>query len=88
MINVAINGYGVIGKRVADAAAAQPDMNGVGVADTATDYRVALARHDQYELYGSTSAAMAEMTSASPIGGSAVVGSALGRPVRCHQHTM
>jgi glyceraldehyde-3-phosphate dehydrogenase/erythrose-4-phosphate dehydrogenase len=29
---VAVNGYGVIGKRVADAAAAQEDMELVGVA--------------------------------------------------------
>ena len=64
MINVAVNGYGVIGKRVADAAAAQPDMQVVGVADTATDYRVALARHHGYDLYGSTEEAVAEMAAA------------------------
>jgi len=28
MIKVAVNGYGTIGKRVADAVAAQPDMEG------------------------------------------------------------
>ena len=64
MINVAVNGYGVIGKRVADAAAAQPDMNVVGVADTATDYRVALAHHHGHALFGSTEAATVAMAAA------------------------
>ncbi len=32
-IRVAVNGYGVIGKRVADAVAAQTDMDLTGVAD-------------------------------------------------------
>ena len=36
-IKVAVNGYGVIGKRVADAVALQPDMELVGVADVAVD---------------------------------------------------
>lgn len=36
-IRVAVNGYGVIGKRVADAVRAMPDMELVGVADVATD---------------------------------------------------
>ena len=35
-IKVAVNGYGVIGKRVADAILAQPDMHLVGIADVAT----------------------------------------------------
>ena len=45
-------------------------MTVVGVADTATDYRVALARHHGYDLYGSTAAAVAEMSSAGldPVG--------------------
>ncbi|MFO7539153.1 MAG: type II glyceraldehyde-3-phosphate dehydrogenase, partial [Chloroflexota bacterium] len=32
-IRVAVNGYGIIGKRVADAVRVQPDMELVGVAD-------------------------------------------------------
>ena len=32
-IRVAVNGYGVIGKRVADAVVAQEDMDLVGVAE-------------------------------------------------------
>ena len=38
-IRVAVNGYGVIGKRVADAVTAQADMTLVGVADIASDWR-------------------------------------------------
>jgi glyceraldehyde-3-phosphate dehydrogenase (NAD(P)) len=34
MIRVGVNGYGTIGKRVADAGAAQPDMELAGVAKT------------------------------------------------------
>jgi glyceraldehyde-3-phosphate dehydrogenase (NAD(P)) len=34
MIKVAINGYGTIGKRVADAVAAQKDMKVIGVSKT------------------------------------------------------
>jgi len=43
-VRVAINGYGVIGKRVADAVRQQPDMDLVGVSDVTTDYRVQTAR--------------------------------------------
>lgn len=53
-IRVAVNGYGVIGKRVADAVAAQDDMTLVGVADVATDWRVAVVRTKGYPLYGAT----------------------------------
>ncbi len=42
-VRVAINGYGVIGKRVADAVAAQDDMELVGVADASFDYRLRVA---------------------------------------------
>ena len=60
-IRVGINGYGVIGKRVADAVALQPDMEVVGVADTATDYRVELARLRGHALFGSTPQATVAM---------------------------
>jgi glyceraldehyde-3-phosphate dehydrogenase (NAD(P)) len=43
MIRVAVNGYGVIGKRVADAVLQQPDMELVGVGDVISDYRVKAA---------------------------------------------
>ncbi|MFQ5795339.1 MAG: type II glyceraldehyde-3-phosphate dehydrogenase [Candidatus Bipolaricaulia bacterium] len=42
-VHVAVNGYGVIGKRVADAVRLQPDMELVGVADVVSDYRVKTA---------------------------------------------
>ena len=53
-VRVAVNGYGVIGKRVADAVAAQDDMTLAGVADVATDWRVTVARAKGYPLYGAT----------------------------------
>lgn len=51
---VAINGYGVIGKRVADAVALQDDMELAGVADVATDWRPRMATRKGYALYGAT----------------------------------
>ncbi|GBD89309.1 glyceraldehyde-3-phosphate dehydrogenase [bacterium BMS3Abin04] len=39
-IKVGINGYGIIGKRVADAVRLQPDMELVGVSDVVSDYRI------------------------------------------------
>ncbi|MFB0535081.1 MAG: type II glyceraldehyde-3-phosphate dehydrogenase, partial [Anaerolineae bacterium] len=42
-VRVAVSGYGVIGKRVADAVRVQSDMELVGVADVVSDYRVKAA---------------------------------------------
>ncbi len=42
-VRVAVNGYGVIGKRVADAVRKQEDMELIGVADIVTDYRIKTA---------------------------------------------
>ncbi|CAN5428667.1 phosphorylating glyceraldehyde-3-phosphate dehydrogenase [soil metagenome] len=39
-IRVAVNGYGVIGKRIADAVALQDDMELVGIVDVVTDWRI------------------------------------------------
>lgn len=50
---VAVNGYGVIGKRVADAVALQDDMELVGVADVSTDYRIRVAVERGYPIYAS-----------------------------------
>ncbi|HEX9015992.1 MAG TPA: type II glyceraldehyde-3-phosphate dehydrogenase [Chloroflexota bacterium] len=52
-VRVAVHGYGVIGKRVADAVALQDDMELVGVADVAHDYRVRVAAERGYPLYAS-----------------------------------
>jgi glyceraldehyde-3-phosphate dehydrogenase (NAD(P)) len=50
---VGVNGYGVIGKRVADAVAAQDDMELVGVADVAIDYRLRIAAERDYPIFAS-----------------------------------
>jgi len=51
MIKVAINGYGTIGKRVADAVAAQPDMEIVGVSKTRPSGEAYIANKRGYPLY-------------------------------------
>ncbi len=50
-VRVGVNGYGVIGKRVADAVALQDDMELVGIADVARDYRVRVAAERRYPIY-------------------------------------
>lgn len=50
---VGVNGYGVIGKRVADAVAAQDDMELVGIADVTTDYRLRVAAVRDLAIYAS-----------------------------------
>ena len=52
-IRIAVNGYGVIGKRVADAIACQDDMDLVGVADISTDWRLQSAGHKGFKLFAS-----------------------------------
>ena len=51
MIKVAINGYGTIGKRVADAVAAQKDMNVIGVSKTRPNAEAFVAKQRGYPLY-------------------------------------
>ena len=51
VIRVAINGYGTIGKRVADAVAAQDDMELVGVTKTSPSFGCDLAVRKKYPLY-------------------------------------
>ena len=53
-IRVAVNGYGVIGKRVADAVVRQDDMELAGIADIGTDWRMRVVRHKGFALYGAT----------------------------------
>ena len=50
-IQVAVNGYGTIGKRVADAVALQPDMDLLGVAKTRPNHEAELAVENGYPLY-------------------------------------
>ncbi|MGA9403346.1 type II glyceraldehyde-3-phosphate dehydrogenase [Haladaptatus sp.] len=51
MLQVGINGYGTIGKRVADAVRAQPDMEIVGVAKTRPNFEAESAVEKGYPLY-------------------------------------
>ncbi|MFC7073451.1 type II glyceraldehyde-3-phosphate dehydrogenase [Halovenus rubra] len=51
MIHVGINGYGTIGKRVADAVRAQPDMEVVGVAKTRPNFEAQTAVEKGFDLY-------------------------------------
>ncbi|HWM50519.1 MAG TPA: type II glyceraldehyde-3-phosphate dehydrogenase, partial [Thermoplasmata archaeon] len=48
---IAINGYGTIGKRVADAVAAQDDMAVAGVVKTKPDFEAKLAVRKGYPMY-------------------------------------
>jgi glyceraldehyde-3-phosphate dehydrogenase (EC 1.2.1.12) len=50
-VKVAVNGYGTIGKRVADAIKLQPDMELVGVAKTSPNYEAFTAVKKGYKLY-------------------------------------
>ena len=69
-VRVAVNGYGVIGKRVADAVRLQSDMALTGVADVVTDYRVRTAVELSIPLFGATEEAVGAMRDAdlAPLG--------------------
>jgi glyceraldehyde-3-phosphate dehydrogenase (NAD(P)) len=60
-IRVVVNGYGVIGKRIADAVAIQDDMELVGVADVVSDWRIKVAVERGYPVYASTPQAVEQM---------------------------
>lgn len=51
MIKVGVNGYGTIGKRVADAINQQPDMKLIGVVKTRPDYKAKAAQIKGYPIY-------------------------------------
>lgn len=63
-IRVAVNGYGVIGKRVADAVTSQQDMTLVGVADVATDWRTRILQTKGVPLFAATPEALDEFQAA------------------------
>ncbi len=63
-IQVAVNGYGVIGKRIADAVAARDDMDLVGVADVVSDWRIRVAVKKGYPVYASTPEGAEQMRAA------------------------
>ncbi len=53
-IRVAVNGYGVIGKRVAAAVVLQEDMSLAGVSDVVTDWRAHMVTRSGFSLFGAT----------------------------------
>ncbi|HZY93355.1 MAG TPA: type II glyceraldehyde-3-phosphate dehydrogenase [Candidatus Bathyarchaeia archaeon] len=61
---VAVNGFGVIGKRVSEAISKQTDMKLVGVADIASDYRVKLGQNKGFTIYASLSEKLPDMKKA------------------------
>lgn len=63
-IKVAVNGYGVIGKRVADAILLQDDMELSGVCDVSSDWRIKVARVNKYDVYAFDSASQQQMNEA------------------------
>ena len=63
-IRVAVNGFGVIGKRVADAVALQDDMELVGVADITSDYRIMMGSNRGYPIYAALAQKREEMRDA------------------------
>jgi glyceraldehyde-3-phosphate dehydrogenase (NAD(P)) len=55
---IAVNGYGTIGKRVADAVARQDDMKVVGVSKMSPNFEARLAVEKGYALYATTKDAL------------------------------
>jgi glyceraldehyde-3-phosphate dehydrogenase (NAD(P)) len=51
MIQVGVNGFGTIGKRVADAVAVQPEMTVIGVAKTKPNFEAHTAGERGYDMY-------------------------------------
>ncbi|WP_418279958.1 type II glyceraldehyde-3-phosphate dehydrogenase [Halorubrum sp. DTA98] len=64
MIRVGVNGYGTIGKRVADAVEAQPDMELVGIAKTRPNYEADAALRRGYSLYAAIADRAGDFTDA------------------------
>ena len=63
-IKVAVNGYGVIGKRVADAVALQDDMELAGVCDIVTDHRIKSAIEKSFQVFAFDDKFKQQMTDA------------------------
>lgn len=60
-IRVALNGYGVIGKRVADAVVRQDDMELTGIADIEADWRMQMGIRKGYRLFSSMKERLSDM---------------------------
>lgn len=69
-VRVLVNGYGVIGKRIADAVVAQSDMELVGIADVVSDWRIKVAAEKGYSIFASTPEAfdVMQMAGLQPVG--------------------
>jgi glyceraldehyde-3-phosphate dehydrogenase (NAD(P)) len=63
-VRVGVNGYGVIGKRIADAVRMQPDMELIGVSDVVSDYRIKTAVTLGIPVYASLDDKSAAMSDA------------------------
>ncbi len=63
MKNIAVIGYGVIGKRVAGAIQLQDDMKLSGVCDIISDWRIQNAVRKKYDIYAATQEATHKMKS-------------------------
>ena len=63
-VRIGINGYGVIGKRVADAVALQNDMELIGVCDVISDWRIKVAVEKKYAVYAFDANYQDQMTAA------------------------
>jgi len=63
-LRVAIMGYGVIGKRVADAVLLQDDMQLAGIADVAADWRLHVAASLDIPMFAAGDDAAAAMKAA------------------------
>ncbi len=61
---IALIGYGVIGKRVADAISLQDDMELSGVCDIISDWRIHTAINKGYTIYAANEDALIEMSKA------------------------
>ncbi|MEM0504635.1 MAG: type II glyceraldehyde-3-phosphate dehydrogenase [Sulfolobales archaeon] len=61
VVRVLVNGYGVIGKRVADAVAKQEDLHLVGISDVVADWRVKMASTKGISVYSSLPEKVEEM---------------------------
>jgi lactate dehydrogenase-like 2-hydroxyacid dehydrogenase len=67
-VKVAINGYGTIGKRVADAVNLQDDMEVIGISKTRPNFETQLAHQKGYPVYTLTDKADAMKKAGIPRG--------------------
>ncbi|MDW7672803.1 MAG: type II glyceraldehyde-3-phosphate dehydrogenase [Bacillota bacterium] len=63
-VRVAVNGYGVIGKRIADAVLLQDDMELAGICDVIHDYRIRIAVEKGYKVFAASPDNLEEMKAA------------------------